>query len=401
MKGEKMKIGIIGGTFDPIHNGHLYIARKAMEEFSLAKVIFMPTGISYMKQASSGAQHRYEMTRLAIKDYEGFEISDLEVFRGGNTYTCETIAELKEIYPNDKLYFIIGTDTLFMMEKWKNYEYIFQNVTLIVADRQGENEGDQKEKAEFLKKEYGAKIKFLDAKKYNLSATLLRAAFKIKSPEYRISIDCPDGVIRYAQENHLYDGTPMKDTEILELLKLDLKPKRITHTLGVMDTAVRLAQIHGCDEKKARTAALLHDCAKYLSLEEKLKLCYEFRYPVSELERNNPELLHAKAGAALANKKYGFDDSEIEDAVYYHTTGKPEMSVLTQIIFISDYIEPGRNHSPKLNDFRRIAESDLDKCTACILEETLLYLESRPNNKIKAVDPTTRQAYEYYKVFLN
>ncbi len=86
-----MKIGIIGGTFDPIHNGHLYIASKAMQEFNLSKVIFIPTGVSYMKTDVSNARHRYEMVRLAIKNYPNFEISDLEIFRGGNTYTCETI----------------------------------------------------------------------------------------------------------------------------------------------------------------------------------------------------------------------------------------------------------------------------------------------------------------------
>ena len=395
-----MKIGIIGGTFDPIHNGHLYIASKAMQEFNLSKVIFIPTGVSYMKTDVSNARHRYEMVRLAIKNYPNFEISDLEIFRGGNTYTCETIAELKKIYPDEKFYFIIGVDTLFMMEKWKNFEYIFENVTIIVADREDENSKDKKEKADSLKKKYGAKIKFLEAEKYDVSATLLRAALKIKSPAYKIRTDCPDNVIRYAEEKHLYDTVPMKESEILELLKLDLKPKRIVHTLGVMNTADELAHIHDVDVSKARISALLHDSAKYFSTEDKIALCKEYGYPVSELELENPELLHAKAGAALAKAKYGFEDPEIEDAIYYHTTGKPGMSKLTAIIFISDYIEPGRNHSPKLDDFRRLARIDLNKCAACILEETLLYLDSRPNNKIKAVDPTTKQAYEYYKVFL-
>ena len=130
-----MKIGILGGTFDPIHNGHLYIAKKAMEKYSLSKVLFIPTGVSYMKSGVSLAVHRYEMTRLAIRDFPEFEISDLEVFRGGNTYTFETIQELKKEYPDDKFYFIIGTDTLFMMEKWRNFEYLFENLTLIVGKK--------------------------------------------------------------------------------------------------------------------------------------------------------------------------------------------------------------------------------------------------------------------------
>ena len=394
-----MKIGIMGGTFDPIHNGHIYIAKEALKQFSLAKVIFMPTGVSYMKTGVSSAKDRYEMVRLAVKDFDSFEISDLEVFRGGYTYTCDTIAELKKIYPEDKLYFIIGTDTLFMLEKWKNFEYIFENVMLLIADRESDEQVSQKEKAKELEKKYNAKIKFMDAPKYDLCATFLRAAFQVPTPDYRPRIECPQAVINYIDKHKLYK-LPMSDAEILELLKADLKPKRITHSMGVCETAKELAQIHGYDEAKAYTAGLLHDCAKYFSMEEKIKVCKYFDYPITEFELNNPELLHAKAGAALAQLKYGVDDPEILDAIYYHTTGKPQMDPISLIIFISDYIEPGRNHSPKLDEFRRLAKENLEKCAACILEETLLYLDSRPGNKVKAVDPTTKQSYEYYKIYL-
>ena len=395
-----MKIGIMGGTFDPIHNGHLYIAKRAKKEFSLDKVLFIPTGVSYMKTGVSKAEHRYEMVRLAIKDYPDFEISDLEVFRGGNTYTFETLEELKKIYPGAKLYFIIGTDTLFMLEKWRNFESIFANATILVADREGAERDKQSKKADELKKKYDARIKFMKAEPYNISATLLRASFKIPSPAYRIKPDCPDLVAKYAEEHELYSQFPMNDDEILELLKLDLKPKRVVHSLGVRDTAVELAEIHHLDVDKARRAALLHDCAKYLSLDDKIKLCHKYDYPVTPLELDNPELLHAKAGAALAAEKYGVTDPEILDAIRYHTTGKPNMSPLTLVIFISDYIEPGRSHSPRLNDFRALAMENLAKCAACILEETCIYLEQRPNNKTKAIDPTTKQSYEFYKIYL-
>ena len=395
-----MKIGILGGTFDPIHNGHLYIAKKAMEKYSLSKVLFIPTGVSYMKSGVSLAVHRYEMTRLAIRDFPEFEISDLEVFRGGNTYTYETVQELKKEYPDDKFYFIIGTDTLFMMEKWRNFEYLFENLTLIVADRAGENNEKQEKKAEELKKKYNANIKFLKEARYDISSTQVRASFKITNPQYRVSPDCPAGVIQYAEDNHLYDVNPLTEDEMLSLLRLELKPKRIVHSLGVRDTAVELAKIHGYDENKARLAGLMHDCAKYLSLEDKLELCRKYEYPVSEIELKNPELLHAKAGAAYANAKYKITDPEILDAIYYHTTGKPAMDPISLIIFISDYIEPGRHHSDKLDDFRKLAKESLEKCAGRILEETLIYLDSRPGNQIKAVDPQTQRSYEYYKLYL-
>lgn len=395
-----MKIGILGGTFDPIHNGHLYIAKKAMEKFSLSKVLFIPTGVSYMKTGVSLAVHRYEMTRLAVKDFPEFEISDLEVFRGGNTYTYQTVQELKKEHPDDKFYFIIGTDTLFMMDKWRNFEYLFENLTLIVADREGQDNDRQEKKAEEYKKKYHAKIKFLNEDRYNISSTQVRSAFKITNPQYHTTPDCPAAVIQYAEENHLYDNEPLSEDEILCVLKKDLKPKRITHSLGVRNTAVELAEIHHLDVDKARTAGLLHDCAKYLSTEEKLELCRKYDYPVSEIELANPELLHAKAGAAYANAKYNITDSEILDAIYYHTTGKPAMDPISLVIFIADYIEPGRHHSDKLDTFRKIAKENLEKCAGLILEETLIYLDSRPGNQIKAVDPQTRQSYGYYKLYL-
>ena len=395
-----MKIGILGGTFDPIHNGHLYIATKAMEQFELSKVLFIPTAVSYMKSGVSSANDRYEMTRLAIKDREKFEISDLEVFRGGNTYTCETVEELRKLYPEDKLYFIIGTDTLFMLEKWRNFEYLFKELIFVVASRDDDQLDKQKDKAEELKKKYDAKIKFLKSNQYDISSTLIRAQFKVTEPAYRTKPDCPDTVIRYAEENHIYDLEEFEEDEIIALLKVDLKPKRIIHSFGVRDTAVKLAEIHHLDADKARLAGLLHDCAKYLTTEEKLSLCREYHYPVTEFELKNPELLHAKAGAAYANKKYDIEDEEILDAIYYHTTGKPAMDPISLVIFIADYIEPGRHHSDKLDTFRQIAEESLEKCAALILEETLIYLNSRPGNQIKAVDPQTKQSYEYYKLYL-
>jgi len=394
-----MKIGIMGGTFDPIHNGHLYIAENALSEFSLDKVLFIPTGISYMKEGFSKAEDRLAMTELAISGRKHFEVSDIETKRGGNTYTADTIRELKAQYPKDKFYFIIGTDTLFMLEKWKDPEYIFENVTVIVAARQDEQSDNQKKKAKEYKDRYGAKIKFLSAKEMPVSSTRIRAGFKIPDTNYRTAPDCPEKVAKYAEKHALYK-LPMTEEEMLELLKEDLKPKRIIHSFGVRDTAVKLAEIHGYDVNKARIAGLLHDCAKYESLEGKKALCARFSYPVTEIELSNPELLHAKAGAALARLKYGIDDPEIIDAIYYHTTGRPNMDPISLIIFISDYIEPGRNHSPKLDDFRAVAEIDLKKCAALILEETLLYLDSRPGNKIKAIDPTTKQSYESYKIYL-
>ena len=143
-----MKICISGGTFDPIHNGHIEIAKIALSQFNLDKVIFMPTGNSYMKSDVTPSIHRYNMLKLAIEGIDKFEISDLEIKRAGYTYTKDTVAYFKENYPDDELYFLIGTDTLFMLEKWYMPEYLFKNLIFIVAKR---GDADSVAKAEELK----------------------------------------------------------------------------------------------------------------------------------------------------------------------------------------------------------------------------------------------------------
>ena len=193
----------------------------------------------------------------------------------------------------------------------------------------------------------------------------------------------------------------MKDKKRFEILCKNLKPKRITHTEGVMEYAVMLAEIYGVDEKRARRAAMLHDCAKYVSTEDKIKLCNEHNIEVTNIERNNPELLHAKVGAILAKEIYEVDDEEILSAITYHTTGKPDMTMLEKIIFVSDYLENGRTHSPRLDEYREVSKVNLDKCVALILEETCIYLKERENNQLKAIDPMTKMSYEYYKIHLN
>jgi len=175
-----------------------------------------------------------------------------------------------------------------------------------------------------------------------------------------------------------------------------LKPKRYLHTLGVIETATKLAEIYSCDVEKARMAALLHDCAKYMPEKEKMEICAKYGVRVSEIEKKNTELLHGKAGALFAKEQFCVSD-DITDAIFYHTTGNPDMSLLTQIIFVADYIEPGRNHISQLPELRKLAEKDINKATAQILHYTLSYLNQQPSQNI---DPMTADTFEYYKRFL-
>ena len=168
--------------------------------------------------------------------------------------------------------------------------------------------------------------------------------------------------------------------------------KRYEHTLGVAYTAAALAMRYGADVQSARLAGLLHDCAKCLSDEKRLSICKKHHISMSDVEKRNPFLLHAKVGSFLAMDKYKVTDPDIINAILNHTTGRPGMSLLEKIVFIADYIEPGRKQAPNLEEVRKLAFIDLDKALVMILADTIEYVKSTGGE----FDPMTEQTYEYY-----
>lgn len=176
----------------------------------------------------------------------------------------------------------------------------------------------------------------------------------------------------------------------------DLLPKkRYFHSLGVMTTAFSMALVFGADSEKATIAGLLHDCAKYMTGEEMLKECIANGVPVKQVEMLKPDLLHAKLGAYYAKTVYNIEDEEILSAITWHTTGKPDMTVLEKIIFVSDYLEPNRSSSgiPNLNDVRKLSFRNLDEAVLQILGDTIAYLTETG----KLIDETTADTYDFYK----
>ena len=181
--------------------------------------------------------------------------------------------------------------------------------------------------------------------------------------------------------------------EIKEELNKHLDAPRMEHTLGVMYTAASLAMRYQEDMEKALIAGLLHDCAKCIPNHQKISLCEEYEITVSEIEAKNPGLLHAKLGAAFAKNIYHIEDEEILNAITSHTTGRPEMTLIDKIIYIADYMEPGRRELPNMADVRRLAFEDIDECLYKILKDSLIYLLTRD----MPIDPMTEQTYMYYK----
>ena len=192
----------------------------------------------------------------------------------------------------------------------------------------------------------------------------------------------------------------MKATNLAKLRKemeQTLERKRYEHTLGVAYTAASLAMVHGADVGKALTAGMLHDCAKCMSNEKRLSICKKHNISINKIERKNPFLLHAKVGSYVAMQKYHVHDSDTINAILNHTTGRPDMSLLEKIIYVADYIEPGRKQAPNLTEIRQLAFSDLDEALFRILEDTLVYLRTVDGD----VDPMTQKTYEFYKAKKN
>lgn len=148
--------------------------------------------------------------------------------------------------------------------------------------------------------------------------------------------------------------------EIWDKLKGVLSPKRFKHSVGVMETAIRLASLYGVDKKKAELAGLLHDCAREMEVEEIMQICRQNSIEVDYVCEIQPKLLHGPVGSIVAREEYGIEDEEILSAIYCHTTGRKNMSALDKIIFLADYIEPGRDFSG-VEKIREAVFENLDK----------------------------------------
>lgn len=176
-------------------------------------------------------------------------------------------------------------------------------------------------------------------------------------------------------------------------LRGKLSPQRYEHTISVSFICTALAMRYGNDLDHAELAGLLHDCAKHLGDGEIIKKCKKQGIELTDDELKAPAVLHAKYGAWLAQYKYGIEDTEIVNAIRWHTTGRPEMSLLEKLVFIADYIEPRRDKAADLPVVRSMAFIDLDECVYLVLKNTLEYLKS----KKCFVDSMSTEAYAYYE----
>lgn len=398
------KIGIMGGTFNPIHNVHLSMAEEARTQYQLDEVCFMPSKNPphKNKQGIVSDSHRKRMIQHAIQDHPHFTFSDLELKREGTTFTRDTLAYLTETCPEDQFYFILGGDSLASLENWKDPAYIFSHCYILAANRGDISEDKIIECIHYYKEKYGAHISEIQMPSQRISSEMIRN--KLASG-CDVSTYCPVSVTQYIRFHGLYDcdrlsqeeaKPPMKTSDMYAVLSACLRPKRYIHTLGVAMTAANLAEVHGCDSNQAYTAGLLHDCAKYLTGNEQITACQSANISLTKVELENTALIHGKLGAYIAKTRYGIRDKEILSAITWHTTGKPKMTLLEKIIYLADYMEPGRTMNCKpysLAQIRRASFENIDKALYMVLECSVKYLEKSG----VPIDPQTIDTYKYYR----
>lgn len=370
---KKEKIAIFGGSFHPIHNGHILLAKHAMDSLGLDRVLFVVDRIPPHKTLADGASdaQRVDMLRLALQDEPRFFVETMELEREGVSYTVDTLNELHQREPNAEFYFLMGSDMLLSFMNWRKPDEIAKLCKLVCIVREGQSGGEE-QAAEDLKNRIGADVILL-SEVSPLSSTEVRKRIFEAQPI--------TGLVPAAQEHYIYLHGCYEPRELLpmyERLQNELKPSRMEHTAYVMQTAIMLAERFGVDPKKARLAALLHDCAKYLPTERLL--------PYADTEPPILSILHAPAGADYAHDVYGVEDAEVLRAIRLHTTGDADMTELDKVIYLADMIEPSRSFDG-VDEIR--AAGSLNEMMRLALSRSIWYIKSRNN----AVHPATERAY--------
>lgn len=365
-----MKIGVYGGSFNPPHLGHFTAAVYAAKALGLDKLFFIPAGIPPHKRLADGSpagEQRLAMARLMAEAaaWEGgiaAEALDIELLREGKSYTADTLRALHAQHPDAELWLLMGTDMFLSFQTWSRPGEILSLAGLCAFGR-SECDGEElfAPQRDYLRREFpGCRITTLVVPDLvDISSTRLRAALPAGEGERYLLPQVYGYILREGLYGTKCDLTRLSERQLRAAALSFLKAKRIPHVLGTEQTAVALAEKHGANVEKARMAALLHDCTKRLSLDEQLSLAAQYGVALDEIERVTLKLTHAKTGAALARALFGADD-EVYGAILWHTTGRPNMTLLEKILYLADFIEPTRDF-PGVDTLRRAVWRDLDE----------------------------------------
>lgn len=385
-----IKIGIFGGSFDPVHKEHVALAKAAVESLGLDELYIVPAKTPPHKTYKnlSSDTDRLAMCRLAFADVKNCKVSDYEIVTGGTSYTYLTCRYFKQRFENAQLFWLVGTDMLRDFPTWKNPESILTDVTLAVCARAENADWIEREQAKFYTR-FQKRFAVIPYNGANVSSTEIRV---LAGAGMDVSAYTTSNVAAYIRQNKLYEIPQAKNALAL------LKSERKAHTLRVAKAAATKAASLHIPEKQAITAALFHDCAKYLDITDNRLQGFTLQAEWGEVPHS---VLHQYTGAYLAENAFGITDEEVLDAVRYHTSGKENMSLLTKLIFLADMLEEERAFCgvERLralfweNDTSLPIEKRLDKCLSAALTHSVNYLTESG----KKIYPLTLQAKEYYK----
>ena len=376
-----MKIGIYGGTFNPPHLGHMAAAKAAVAALGLDKLLLIPAAIPPHKALPSDTpapEHRLAMVeKWADGMGAGAEVSALELEREGKSYTSDTLRAIRQTYPDAELWLLMGTDMFLTLHLWHEPEVIL-SLAGICAFGRTEQDGEAlfAPQREHLQKNFDAKI----------TTITLPGLVDISSTRLREQLENGGGgqyllpsVYGYILMHRLYDTkADLKNLDLNQLRACSysmMRAKRIPHVMGVEEEAVKLAQRWGADPELARRAGILHDCTKYYELPEQLDICEEYGVRLDALEQKAVKLLHSKTGACIARGVFGQPDA-VYDAIFWHTTGKADMTTLEKVLYIADYMEPNRDFDG-VERLRHLAYTDLDKAMLLGVEMTIQEMQQR------------------------
>ncbi len=389
------KIGLYGGSFNPPHVGHSLAVQELRRVLGVDRVILIPASVPPHKPLPAGspdAPTRLKLLRLMAEKLDGVEVDDLELRREGPSYTADTVRILRERYPDDTLYLMMGTDMFLSFDRWYRPDEICRMASIVTVHRTPDDAAARAKleaQAEHLRAAYGADVTILDNRFVAASSTETRRMLRFRCAEQYLD----PKVLEYIEAHGLYGtGENWRSLPFEKLKQASLSlhdPKRVPHVIGCCETAARLARRWGADEALAARAGILHDVTKALSKSAQLLLCEKYGIMTSEFERENYKLLHARTGAAVARYVFGECDA-VYDAIYWHTTGKARMDTLEKILYLADYMEPHRAFDG-VETLRTLADQDLDAALLCGFEMSIALLESEG----KALDRYTVEARDY------
>lgn len=394
---DKRIIGIYGGSFDPVHKGHVSVASAFLRQINPEKLMIIPCCIPPHKEKHGGANGylRTQMLKAAFADFDRVEISDIELKRANISYTVDTVRQIKQAEPDATLMLVVGTDMFLSLHQWRNPEVLLGSCDICVYDRGEITLRETEEYKKFLEETYGTHVVRLEGETVDVSSTELREKL------YRDEdvADCiPYEAYKIINETGIYRSEEFRLAAYRRISEAAVDEVRFAHILRVETAAERLAGIYGADMFRARAAAILHDVTKRKTFEEQMAFAGEFGIKEAAEFDKGPKVAHAFTAAGYIEKYLSVDDDDIINAVRYHTTGRAGMSTLEKIIFIADGVEDGRTFDG-VEAVRKYAyvEKDLDMA----MLESLVQTKRKIESKGMYMNTHTADAIEYFEDLIN